>query len=109
MQFLQRGNAARSQVVPGFYHLHPGYVFLPGAGNAVFEPTFQLPIIQLIGSGIYAGPAPGLVHQRPLLMVTQNPQVAIGQAVPVAGIGGVIAGQWINQPLNVPDTTNGSQ
>jgi hypothetical protein len=90
----------RGYVVPGFYHTHHGDVFLPGAGNVVFEPAFQLPFIQLIGAAIYAGPAPRSIGR---------PQVFSVQAVPLAGIGGQVAGQFVTQPLNVPETSNGSQ
>ncbi len=97
--FLNNLLRPRSETVPGFYRTHPGDVFLPGAGNAVFEPAFQLPPIQLIGAGIYAG----------MLPLWRGPQTVVPQAVPIAGIGGVQAGQYVSQPLSVMETTNGSE
>jgi hypothetical protein len=77
----------------GIYGYHTGDVFDPGAQNQVFEPQFALPILQLIGSGIYAGHTP-----RPV-----NPQVVFATgARTIAGLGGIISGQLITQPLNVP-------
>jgi hypothetical protein len=101
MQYTHPATRPRSQIVPGLYHYHSGDVFLPGAGNAAFEPAFQLPVIQLIGYGIYAGPAPSPIQRAP--------QIYVSHAATVAGLGGVIAGQFVTQPLNVPDTSNGSQ
>lgn len=86
--------------VPGPYHYHQGDVFLPGAGGQVFEPAFSLPMIQLIGAAIYAGPAP-----HPL----QPPQVRTTLTTTTAGLGGLVAGQLIGAPLLVPETSNGSQ
>jgi hypothetical protein len=98
---------ARMAVVEDFYQYQFGDLFTPGAGNVVFEPAFALPSIQLIGSGIYAGPAPGVV--RPYFRST-NPQfISAVQAATVAGIGGPIAGQFVTQPLSVPEAGNGSQ
>jgi len=95
---------ARVPHITKLYQYHTGDVFLPGAGNAVYEPAPPvfpaiLPIVQLIGASILAGQ----------LRVTQYPQVYANQTGLVAGIGGVVAGQIVGQPLNVPETTNGSQ
>jgi hypothetical protein len=92
-------NRTRFTTVPGLYHVHQGDVFLPGAGDKVFQPAFALPVIFYVGHGIPAGS----------LSPIQRPQSFVTQVARVAGIGGVMAGQWINQPLNIPDTTNGSQ
>lgn len=89
----------RAAAVPGLYHVHHGDVFLPGAGNVVFEPKFALPPIQLIGAGIYAG----------ALRVTQGPQIRTTYATTTAGLGGLVAGQIITQPLNTPEVGNGSE
>jgi hypothetical protein len=95
----------RHQATPGLATFHHGDVFLPGAGNAVYEPAppviaAVLPIVQLIGASIIAGRAPS-PHQLP--------QVYANQTALIAGIGGVLAGQIYGQPLNVPETTNGNQ
>ena len=100
MQFLQGFARKQKQAVPNYYHVAEGDIFLPGAGNAVFLPTTGLPPLQLIGHGIYAGPSPSPIQPQ---LVYAN------QTAPVSGIGGVVAGQLINQPLQVPDTTNGSE
>jgi hypothetical protein len=92
-------NRTRYTTVPNLYQTHHGDVFLPGAGNVVFEPAFQLPVIYYVGHGIPAG------H----LHVIQPPQLYVTQTAKIAGIGGVIAGQWVTMGLNVPETTNGSQ
>lgn len=91
----------RRDTVPGLYYMHHGDVFLPGAGNIVFEPKFALPVIQLIGAAIYAGHTPFATQRAP--------QVIAMQAAPVAGLGGLISGQFLTQPLNVSETTNGTQ
>ncbi len=101
MFFSHPASRQRSPVVPGLYNYHSGDVFLPGAGNAAFEPAFALPVIQLIGYGIYAGKAPNPLQRAP--------QIFVSHAARVAGLGGVISGQFVTQPLNVPDTSNGSQ
>jgi hypothetical protein len=89
----------RFTTVPGLYQTHHGDVFLPGAGNVVFEPAFGLPPIYYAAYGIPAG------SLRPI----QPPQVYVTQVARVAGIGGVQAGQWVHMGLNTPETTNGSQ
>ena len=99
--FTHPSSRAQGATVPGFYHYHYGDVFLPGSQNVVFQPAFTLPMIQLIGAAIYAGPAPN-PRQR-------SPQIFVTQAAPIAGLGGMISGQFVTQPLNIPDTTNGSQ
>jgi hypothetical protein len=87
-------------MVQGLYHYHSGEVFLPGAGNAAFEPRFAYPVVNVFGRGIIAGNPPS---------TRQSAQVYVTQATRVSGIGGVLVGQMIHQPLNVPDTTLGEQ
>jgi len=89
----------RTTTVPGLYRYHAGDVFFPGAGNAVFEPAFQLPIIFYVGHGIPAG----------YLSPIQKPQLYVGQTARLAGIGGVQAGQMFTQPLNIPNSTDFGQ
>jgi hypothetical protein len=84
---------------------HQGDIWLGGAESKVYEPALPwvpaiLPPVQLIGNAIYAGPPPSPI---------QGVQVYANQTMLIAGIGGVLSGQVINQPLNIPDTTNGSQ
>lgn len=94
------GKSDNHKVVPGLYHFGFGDVFFPGAGNAVFEPAFTLPPIQLIGAAIYAGAAPNPLQRAP--------QIFVSQAATVAGLGGVQAGQFVFAPLNVPDDGDGN-
>lgn len=87
------------------YQYHSAPFYPVGAGDAVYEPALpvipaMLPIVQLVGNGILHGNAPNPY---------QGSQVYANQTGFVAGIGGVLAGQIFNQPLNVPETTNGSQ
>jgi hypothetical protein len=82
-----------------------GDIWTGGAESAAYHPAYpviaaMLPPVNLIGNAIYAGPAPS---------TRQGAQVYVNQASKVAGIGGVVNGQMINQPLNIPETTNGSQ
>lgn len=83
---------------------HQGDIWSNGALSKVYEPAppvfaAMLPVVNIIGHGIYAGQ----------LYVWQGPQVRVSQAAFVAGIGGVVGGTVIQQPLNVPETTNGTQ
>ena len=76
-----------------------------GAEDAVYEPRYPaLPrmtsLVNLSGAGILYAHTPSPI---------QGPQLYAAQTAYVSGIGGPLAGQFINQPLNVPDTTNGSQ
>jgi hypothetical protein len=87
------------------YQFHHAIFYPVGAGNAVYEPAppivpAMLPIVIISGHGILAGCAPS---------PTQPPQVYANKTAFIAGIGGVLAGQIFGQPLQVPETTNGSQ
>ena len=101
MGYTNPFNRRRGTSAPGLYHWHHGDVFLPGAENVVFEPAFGLPLFRVQGPGIQAGTG--------LNPLQRSPQVYAVLGNAVAGLGGLVAGQWINQPLNVPDTTNGSE
>jgi hypothetical protein len=84
---------------------HRAYYYPVGAENAVYEPAppvvpAMLPIVNFSGNGCYYGHAPNPIF---------GPQLRANQTHYVAGVGGVLAGQFINQPLNIPETTNGSQ
>jgi hypothetical protein len=101
MFYSHPSSRIRSVVVPLLVHYHYGDVFLPGAGNVVFDTDLGLPPISLKGQATYAGPAPNPI-QRP-------PQIFAMQRAPNSGIGGLVAGQLMTQPLTVPDGGNGSQ
>jgi len=77
------------------YHFHIGDLFTPGTGNYVLDPKYETPLNTIWGFGFLRVPN----TFRP---VEEAPLVA-GIAVPVSGIGGVVAGQIITQPLSVPE------
>ena len=83
----------------GIYNYHEGDLFTPGAGNFVFEPTFELPIETLWGFGFIRNPN----TFSPL----QQPQVFSPPTVVNNGIGGLVAGQIALQPLIEDDEGNG--
>ena len=85
------------------FHRAPFYPV--GAGDAVYEPAFpvvpaMLSPVSITGGGVFSGSSPNPY---------QGPQVYVSQTALVGGVGGPLAGQFIQQPLNVPETTNGSQ
>lgn len=63
----------------------------PGSENYAFVPNMTLPTFDVQGGG-------NLVIGQ--LAVLQNRQAMVYQAVPVAGYGGLVAGQIIGQPLS---------
>lgn len=63
----------------------------PGAENYAFVPNMTLPKHDFSGRG---NPVIGVMR------VMQSPQVIINHAVPMAGYGGLVAGQFISQPLS---------
>lgn len=74
------------------YLYHEGDVFLPGAGNFVFEPNFELPLQTVWGNGILIA-----ANRWPEF---QPPQIMIQPSVPVAGLGGIEAGTFEFTPLS---------
>lgn len=89
----------------GLSNVHHAIFYPVGAGNAVYEPAYpivpaMLPIVVISGRGILAGAPPN---------PNQPPQLYASKTAMVAGMGGVMAGQIYGQPLQIPDTTNGSQ
>lgn len=75
------------------YQFHQGAVLTPGTQNLVFEPAFQLPLFRVAQGVQYTH------FIRPL----QPPQVWQSKAVGVNGIGGLVAGQFATQGLQLPD------
>lgn len=95
----------RIPTAAGLARYHMGEVFLPGAQAAVYEPAppvipAMTPIVNFSGAGILCGAAPS---------TRQGPQVYAFAANTLAGVGGLQAGTIGQQPLNVPETTNGTQ
>lgn len=74
------------------YNYHIGPRFDPGAQAEVFNPLFTLPVIFIRGAGRIAGS----------LRVTQHPAVWFTQQSGINGLGGVVPGQIIFQPLIDP-------
>jgi hypothetical protein len=84
---------------------HRAYFYPVGAMNASYEPAppvvpAMLPVVNFSGNGAYYAHAPNPIF---------GPQLYSNQTGYVSGIGGVLSGQFLSQPLNVPETTNGSQ
>jgi hypothetical protein len=104
MSWLPEILRPRVKVTPAtHYHRAPFYPV--GAGDAVYEPAppvvpAMLPIINFSGAGVLYAHTPNPIF---------GPQWYAQQTAYVAGVGGPLAGQIFGQPLNVPETTNGSQ
>lgn len=94
----------RVQASPGVtFHRAPFYPV--GAGDAVYLPAppvvpAMLPMVNFSGNGVLYAHSPNPIF---------GPQVYSLQTSYVAGVGGPLAGGIYTQPLNVPETTNGSQ
>jgi hypothetical protein len=89
----------------GMAQFHPAVYYPVGAENQVYEPAppvfaAMLPVVFYAANGIPAGHAP---------IPTQLQQVYANQAAQISGVGGPLAGTIIGAPLNIPETTNGSQ
>src|SRR5580698_8394545 len=57
----------------GLYNYHEGDLFSPGAGNWVFEPNFELPLVTIWGNAFLRKPNTFKVLQPP--QVWSNPTV----------------------------------
>lgn len=84
----------------GFYHLHETQIFTPGAMNWALDPFQETPVQPIWGNAFLRTPNTFSPYQRP--------QVIINQQVPVRGVGGLVAGQMINEPLIYPSPEQGS-
>ena len=71
---------------PGIYFYHEGDLFTPGAGNFVFEPWFELPLVTIWGNAFLRKPN--------TFRETQPPQVWSNHTVVQNGIGGLQAGEY---------------
>jgi hypothetical protein len=105
MSWLPKFFHKRVAINSGLAQYHAAVFYPVGAENQVYEPGYpvvaaMLPPVGLIGNCVFAGAAP---------CPTQLPQLYAAKTAFVAGIGGPTAGQIIGAPLNIPDTTNGSQ
>ncbi len=77
------------------YRYHEGDLFTPGAGNFVFEPGYELPLVTVWGKGFIRNPN--------VFNPLQNPQVWSQPNVNNNGIGGLIAGDMELQGLLNPE------
>lgn len=75
---------------PNLYSYHQGLVLTNGTRQLVFDQETTLPSISFRGSGRTA---------KYQLNSEQPAQVRANLAVPIAGIGGLMAGQIQQQPL----------
>ena len=76
---------------PGIYFYHEGDLFTPGAGNFVFEPWFELPLVTIWGNAFLRRPN--------TFKVFQPAQVMVQPTLVNNGIGGLQAGQMELEPL----------
>lgn len=84
---------------------HPAVFYPVGALNMVYEPPApqvarMTPVVWFTGNAIPSGNPPS---------PWQLPQVYAPRAIFVAGVGGPLSGQIVTGPLNVPDSTDGTQ
>lgn len=78
------------------YNFHQGQILTPGTQNLVFEPGFELPVFPV---------AKGVANLQQLGPL-QPPQIYQSQAIPIAGVGGLIAGQIALQQLLEQDNND---
>lgn len=92
------GNQLSSEVSQprGLYHFHEGDLFTPGTGNWAMDPSHQTPLFTQWGRAFLSG--------INVFCPVQPPQVYSHIAIPVAGIGGLVAGQIVSQPLLIPES-----
>jgi hypothetical protein len=79
----------------GIYNYHEGDLFSPGAGNWVFEPNFELPLVTIWGNAFLRRPN--------TFRETQPPQVWSNPTVVQNGIGGLQAGEYELTGLSYED------
>jgi hypothetical protein len=79
----------------GLYNYHEGDLFSPGAGNWVFEPNFELPLVTIWGNAFLRKPNTFREYQPP--QVWSNPTVVQN------GIGGLQAGEYDLTGLSFED------
>jgi len=83
----------------GIYHFHEGDLFTPGTGNWVLDPSLEVPLNTIWGNAFLRTPN----TFNPI----QPPQVYANQTVSTVGLGGLVAGQIIFQPLQEPAPEQG--
>jgi hypothetical protein len=82
--------AIRHPKAPGLYTYAQGEVFNPGVQAFAFKPFYSNPTYLFRGAG-------RLIAQQ---FQTTSPGVVLNAlALPASGMGGIINGQFFNQPL----------
>lgn len=79
-------NVLGENAFEGVYSYHEGDLFSPGAGNFVFEPNFELPLLTIWGQAFLRVPN--------TFSPIQPPQVYSYPTVVPNGIGGMQAGEY---------------
>jgi hypothetical protein len=104
--FSSKGQLSSSQMVigethkeGGVYAFHEGDLFTPGTGNWVMDASYETPVNTVWGHAFLRTPN----TFNPL----QHPQVMAQPTVSLQGVGGLIAGQMIMQPLREPAPEQG--
>lgn len=85
--------------IPGGYSYHEGDLFTPGAMNYVFEPNTELPLMTIWGFGLLY-PSGNFDPRQPAPPVSQNTIVN-------NGVGGLVAGTMVLQPLSMQGNEQG--
>jgi hypothetical protein len=81
----------------GPWNLFEGDLFTPGTGNWVVDPSHETPLMTDWGRAFLRRPN--------AIMALQEPQVFAHQMSPLFGLGGVVPGQLITQPLSMNQET----
>lgn len=76
----------------GPYNFFEGDLFTPGTGNFVMDPSHETPLFTDWGRAFLRRPNS--------IMALQPAQVFMNQMSPLFGVGGVVPGQLITQPLS---------
>lgn len=84
----------------GVSNYHEGALFSPGTGNFVFESGFENPLQTVWGRGFIRNPN--------TFKVTQPPQLYSNPQLQQNGLGGLMAGQIIGQPLLLTNENGGT-
>jgi hypothetical protein len=74
------------------YSHKPTYYPTPGTGNYAFAPNMTLPALGIVGPGRATMAQMGIM---------QPVQAMSYPAIPTSGLGGLMAGQFVGQPLTV--------
>lgn len=78
------------------YHMHEGDIFEPGTGNWVLDPYQEVPVNTLWGHAFLIRPNTWPAYASGVQAYNQS-------NVQPQGLGGIIAGQYVSQPLSPPE------